>query len=720
MKEYFKKELAFFDLIFSSKKEAIDKLSQALVEKGYGVNYNSIYKAALQREEEFSTSIGNYIAMPHIRIPEMKKSVLLYAKVQSLDWDSTDGEKIRHIFFIALNDKDNIHMEIIQGLSKNVMNPKFIEKLDNNNSFDGLLELFDQNNNSLVEEESITNSDGYYDVVAVTACPTGIAHTYMAKDSLVAKAKEMGVSIKVETQGTEGSRNALTQDEIDNAKGVVLAIDRAIDLGRFTKHKNVLETSTRKTMKKPEEEINFVLDKKGKQIKSTTSSGNSNDAIAFNFDNFGKRLYKALMTGVSYMLPFVIFGGIMIAIAFMIDTFSGNKDAGSAFGTVNPGAKWFKFIGGLSFDLMVPILSAYIAYALVGKIGLLPAFVTGMISAGKMGPFQEATEGDPALGWLGTPTGVNSGFFGAIAGAILVSVLLILIMKYIVPKVPAMLNGIMQILIIPFFGTLVIVGIFFIVNIPFLYLNDGFMWVLSEIGKIPGLMPLLCLLLGLMMATDMGGPINKAAYVFATATLTNADGSAVSSIPMAATMAAGMIPPLGIALSTGIFRTKLWTKEEIDTTAANVVMGFSFITEGAIPFAAKDPKTIIPSSMAGSAIAGLMVALFQIGVSAPHGGIFVLPLVKTTVFDTTPLQIGLGITFYLVSIITGAFVTMLMIWIFKSFIWKDKNQKNSDNLDKIKQNKKSKFNFKKEGTKKQIIKSNYINNMLLKRTWSIQ
>ncbi|MGL4342951.1 MAG: PTS fructose transporter subunit IIABC [Metamycoplasmataceae bacterium] len=698
IEKYLNKDVALFDYKFKSKKDAIETLSKILVDKGFGENAKKIANSALEREKEFSTGIGNKIAMPHIRIPEMKKSVLLYAKVDPIDWDSLDNKKIEHIFFIALNDKDNVHMEIIQSLSKNIMNPEFIDKLDKNKTYKGLIELFKSSN---IEEKEIiqANENGKYDIVAITACPTGIAHTYMARDALIAKAKEMGVSIKVETQGTEGARNNLTQQEIDNAGGVILAIDRAVDLGRFSNHENILETSTRKVMKKADEEIQFILDKKGQKLKTNGNSEKSeNDQVSFNFDNFGKRLYKALMTGISYMLPFVIFGGIMIAIAFMIDI--PNKDSGGNFGTINPGAKWFKAIGDLSFGLMIPMLSAYIAYALVGKIGLLPAFVTGMISAGKMGDFGDG------MGWLGTPAGVNSGFFGAIAGGILVSVLIILLMKYIVIHVPKSLNGIMQILIIPFLGTLIIVGLFFLVNIPFLYINDGFSWMLNEIGKNSSLTILLGLMLGLMMATDMGGPINKSAYVFATLTLNNAAGE--GSYAMASVMAAGMVPPLGIALSTAIFRKKLWTKEEVDTTAANVIMGLSFITEGAIPFAAKNPKVIIPASMMGAGVAGLLSAAFQIKLGAPHGGIFVFALVKSDMFNTDAMAIGMGITLYLVAIITGAIVTMLGIWLLRS-VFDKKNGENQNNWFKNINIKKSNKNAKIE--KMKII--NYRNNNIL-------
>lgn len=670
MRKFFSEELMILDRRFKTKKEALKVLSTLIVEKKFGTNKDAILEAALKREKEFSTGIGNKIAIPHIRINKISKSVVLYARVEPLEWGSSDKQKVEHIFYIAISDKDSeLHMEIISALSKKFMNPLFVKQLEKIKDYKGFIKLFKEEKTK--EPIETKNETSNYEIVAVTACPTGIAHTYMAKDALVKQAQELGISIKVETQGTEGSRNTLTQSEINNAKGVILAIDRAIDLDRFSTHENVLETSTRKVMRKSKDEIELILNQKGEKIKNINAGGASIDNVSFNFEKFGRRIYKALMTGVSYMLPFVVFGGIMIAIAFMIDTFAGNKSTGENFGSVNPGAKWFKTLGGISFDLMTPILSAYIAYALVGKIGLLPAFVTGMISSGKMGDFIHKK-----IGWLGTPAGVSSGFFGAIVGALFVSTLIILFMKYLNPKVPKSLNGIMQILIIPFAGTLVMAGLFFLLNIPFLYLNNGFNWMLNKIGTTYAASIGLGLLLGIMMATDMGGPINKAAYIFATSTLASKSNDGTGTVAMAAAMAAGMIPPLGIALSTCIFRRKLWKKEEIDTAASNAIMGFSFITEGAIPFAAKDPKTIIPASIIGSGITGMLVSIFKIKSAAPHGGVFVLPLIRSELFKSEAMKIGLGITFFLLSILIGSIITMFMIWILKSFCWKnDKNGK---------------------------------------------
>ena len=700
IENFLNEKVCFFNLEFSTKEDALEYFSSQLVEKDFGKNEKKILLAALKREEEFSTGIGSEIAVPHIRIPEMKTSVLLFAKVKPMNWNSIDNQDIKYIFFIALNNKDNVHIEILSELSKNLMDENFLNQLENISTYDELINLF---NSTSHEDEIIQEVDGDYDVVGITACPTGIAHTYMAAEQLKKKASEMGVKIKIETQGTEGGRNILTEDEIKNSKGVLLAIDRAIDLDRFMDHPNVIETTTRKVIKNPELEINNILDKKGAKLKGGVSSGDSsNNLTGFNFDKFGTRIFKAMLTGVSYMLPFVIFGGIMIAIAFIIDI----PNAGSPnFGTVNDVAYWFKTLGGISFSMMVPMLGAYIAYALVGKVGLLPGFVTGFISAGAF-LFRHTIINDngesivETIGWFGTPSS-SSGFFGAIGGGILSAVLIILMMKYIVLKMPKSLNGIMQILVVPFFGTLIIAALFWIINIPLLYLNWGFTLFLNIFQGNNNLAIILGFIVGIMMATDMGGPINKAAYVFAVATLEETAGS--GTYVMASVMAAGMVPPLGIAISTA-FNKKLWTKEERDAGMANWIMGFSFITEGAIPFAAKNPKVIIPASMVGASIAGMLSAAFGITIAAPHGGIFVFALVKSTLFTNPGLSIGLGITLYLIAIILGSIITAIMINLFTKLFNKNKENKKPN----IKMEDKKTFYSKKK--KENISKMNIFEN----------
>ncbi len=697
---FLNEKVFFLDLEFKTKNEALKYFSSQLVEQGFGTNEKKILSAAKKREEEFSTGIGSSVAVPHIRIPEMKNSVLLFAKVKEMDWQSIDNQPIKYIFYIALNDQDNVHIEILSELSKNLMNDNFLQSLDNISSFDELINLFTNSQN--VEEEIVTEARGDYDVVGITACPTGIAHTYMAAEQLKKKAAEMGVKIKIETQGTEGGRNVLTPDEIKNAKGVLLAIDRAIDLDRFKGHENIIETTTRKVIKNPELEINNILEKKGSKLKSGVSSGGGDDLTGFNFNKFGTRTFKAMLTGVSYMLPFVIFGGIMIAIAFIIDIpYAGSPD----FGTVNDVAYWFKTLGGISFNMMVPMLGAYIAWALVGKVGLLPGFITGFISAGSF-LFRDQ-------GWFGTPAS-SSGFFGAIGGGILSAVLIILMMKYIVSKMPKSLNGIMQILVVPFLGTLIIAALFWIINIPLLYLNWGFTLFLDIFQGNNNLAIILGFIVGIMMASDMGGPINKAAYVFATATLSETAGQ--GTYVMASVMAAGMVPPLGIAISTALNK-KLWTKEEREAGLANWIMGISFITEGAIPFAAKNPKVIIPASMIGASFAGMLAAAFGITLAAPHGGIFVFALVKSTLFADSGMSIGLGITLYIIAITIGSIITAIMINLFTKLFNRNKGNKNPEiKLEKkvmfYKKNKKENIHkldiFKNKSTIKNKVKLCFI------------
>lgn len=514
------------------------------------------------------------------------------------------------------------------------------------------------------------NKNGYYDIVAVTACPTGVAHTFLAKDSLEKKAKEMGVSIKVETQGTEGSRNTLTDDEIKNAKGVILALDRSIDTSKFAGKENVVEISTRAAIKNPELEIKKVLNNEGKTFKGSSANNakkfeENTDLISFN--NFGKRIYQSLMNGVGHMLPFVIFGGILIAIAFMIDSFTGIP-AGheNELGSYYPTSLWFKQLGDIAFGLMVPILSAYMAFGLVGKGGLLPGFVTGMMATGVM--IQKELPDGTKVPWLMDFLDADklkmlsngSGFFGAIGGALLTAVIFILLTKYIFNKMPKSMNAINNILFMPLFGTFIIASLFFVINIPLQFVNLGFGMFLDLFSNQPELYPILGIIMGLMMCADLGGPINKAAYVFGTITLANA--GPLGSVPMAIAMGAGMVPPLAIALS-GTIDKKIWTEEQRKQSYVNYVMGISFISEGAIPYTAEQPKKMVISNLIGGAITGIMIAALQIGSLAPHGGIFVSPLLRCQldIANTESLQIGLGVTFFLVSVLTGAIIEAIII-----------------------------------------------------------
>lgn len=671
LNSFFKKDLVIINKKYSSKEDALKDFAKILETKKYAKNYKKVLEKVLDREKEFSTGIGNEIAVPHIRDDVMNKSVILFSKIAPLNWNSIDNKDVKIIFFIALskNDGESKHLDIISNLSRLFMDQNFckeIQAISDYNSLISTLKKYDDKNidSSKNLENNNKDNNSVYDIVAITACPTGIAHTFMAAQKLEEIAKSMDIKIKIETQGTEGSKNTLTQEEINNAKGVILAVDKTIDTSRFAGHKNVLEISTRAVIKDAKTQLKKSLNNEGIEMKGSkrqTSFEDNTDLISF--DKFGKRLYKSLMTGVSYMLPFVVFGGILIAISFLADLgFANNPELAKNLGSITNAAKWFGGLGKLSFGLIIPILSAYIAYAIVGKFGLLPGFVCGLISSGKFIGVLNPQDG--TLDWFNAPkdTDPNSGFFGAIIGGFLSAIILIVIIKYIFNYFPKQLNGIKNILFIPLIGTLLIGSLFWILNIPLIYVNYGFTLLLNEIDK-RNLSVLLGLILGVMMAIDLGGPINKAAYVFAITSLTTTSNQGYGTIAMASAMGAGMAPPLGIALSCTFFK-KLWTKEQRQAGYTNYIMGFSFISEGAIPFTTEQPKLLIPANIASGLISGLMISAFKIHLNAPHGGIFVMPLVKSKLSEkwTNEQQIGAGVGLFLLSIIIGAIISMLIIW----------------------------------------------------------
>lgn len=710
----FLQEDLFVDKTFNSKKDALIHFCKLLEKNGYVKSWKQAFNLAMEREKQFPTNIGSGIGMPHILNDVVNKPVILFAKVHGLKWDENDqGDlgKVNFIFHINYNKStgESSHMETIQELSKLLMKDSFINNLESINSISELKEIINNINNPRLEKsknilddklwlsrgviddknttskkhliqenieqntpinDKLNNSNGY-DVVAVTACPTGVAHTFLAKDSLEKKAKEMGVSIKVETQGTEGSRNTLTNEDIKNARGVILALDRSIDTTKFAGKENVVETSTRAAIKNPENEINKVLEGKGTTFKGNAAASNSGkleDDNLISFNKFGKRLYRSLMNGVGHMLPFVIFGGILIAIAFMIDTFVGvPEESKKLLGSYNDAAKWFKQIGDIAFSLLVPILAAYMTFGLVGKAGLLPGFVCGFIATGGM-IFKniDGVNVPWLMDWLPMDKlemlSNGSGFFGGIGGAILSAVVIILLSKYIFQKMPKSMNAINNILFLPLFGTLIIAGLFFLLNIPLQFVNLGFGMFLDVFSNRPELYPLLGLVMGLMMCADLGGPINKAAYVFGTIALSESTAQGNSSIPMAIAMGSGMVPPLAIALSA-TFDRKIWTSNQRKESYVNYILGLSFISEGAIPFTAAQPKKMIIANLVGGAVTGIAIAALRIGVLAPHGGIFVAPLYRCEwdFANTDALRIGLGISFFLGSILLGSLAEMGMI-----------------------------------------------------------
>ncbi len=622
----------------ASSKEDVIKQAVKLISKSGNISDVEVYqKGVFAREEESTTGIGEGIAIPHCKNDVVKAPTLAAMVVpEGVDYEALDGEKVQLLFLIAApNSEDNVHLEVLARLSEMLMNEDFKNKLVAAKNVKEFLKVInDAEAEKLEVKEEVT---GYPRVLAVTACPTGIAHTYMAEESLKNKAKEMGISIKVETNGSGGAKNIITPEEIEHCEGVVIAADVNVDVDRFA-GKRVVQTQVAKGIHEPEKLIKQALDpntpiyKEGAERKVASSQGK---------ESIGHQIYKHLMSGVSHMLPFVIGGGILIALAFLIDTIAGN--AGSAsFGSVNPVAAWFKTAGGFAFNFMVWVLAGFIAHSIAGRPGLAVGMVGGFIATQSTFNIQYAIDGVERS---------NSGFLGGIVAGFLAGYIVLGLGK-LFSKMPKSLDSLKPMLIYPVLGIALEAGFMYLFNSPLIYVNIGLSNMLQWMSENPALLIVLCFLLGLMMATDMGGPINKAAYVFGTAML--AQQTATGYIVMAAVMAGGMVPPLGIALSANLFPQK-YSKKERGDAMVNYVMGASFITEGAIPFAASDPWRVILSCGIGSGVAGLLTGLFQCQLLAPHGGIFVL----------ATIQPAWAIPLYLLSIVVGSVVTALLLGILK-------------------------------------------------------
>ena len=572
-----------------------------LMERGGNIADKEEYKACvLRREEEGSTGIGEGIAIPHAKTSAVKAPGLAAMLVQDgVDFDSLDGEPAKLFFLIAAPDtEDNVHLDVLSHLSMLLMNDDFRSELLKAGSAKEFLSVIDKYENEKFEDEDEAAApQEQRKVLAVTACPTGIAHTYMAAEALQEMAGKLGVAMKVETNGSGGVKNKLTAKEIEEAEGIIVAADKNVPVERFA-GKPVIFVKVADGINKPKELIEEILSGKvpayaGKG--GSEAEGEATDAK----ESLGRQIYKHLMNGVSHMLPFVIGGGILIALAFMFDM----EFAGTAkFGSGTPLAAFFKNIGGLAFSMMMPILAGYIAMS----IGERPALMLGIV-----GGFLAASGG--------------SGFFGALFAGFLGGYL-ILALRKVLGVLPDSLEGLKPILLYPVLG-LLIMGVLmtYVINPPTAAFNQwlaGALAGMSTTSKI-----LLGFVLGGMMSIDFGGPLNKAAYVFGTASLAAADGSAVSSEIMAAVMIGGMVPPVAIALSTLLFSDKFTAKER-QSGLTNFIMGLSFITEGAIPFAASDPLRVIPTCALGSAMAGALSMAFGCSVPAPHGGVFVFGVVQ--------------------------------------------------------------------------------------------
>ena len=572
-----------------------------LMERGGNIADKEEYKACvLRREEEGSTGIGEGIAIPHAKTSAVKAPGLAAMLVQDgVDFDSLDGEPAKLFFLIAAPDtEDNVHLDVLSHLSMLLMNDDFRSELLKAGSAKEFLSVIDKYENEKFEDEDEAAApQAQRKVLAVTACPTGIAHTYMAAEALQEMAGKLGVAMKVETNGSGGVKNKLTAKEIEEAEGIIVAADKNVPVERFA-GKPVIFVKVADGINKPKELIEEILS--GKVPAYAGKGGSEAEGEAADAkESLGRQIYKHLMNGVSHMLPFVIGGGILIALAFMFDM----EFAGTAkFGSGTPLAAFFKNIGGLAFSMMMPILAGYIAMS----IGERPALMLGIV-----GGFLAASGG--------------SGFFGALFAGFLGGYL-ILALRKVLGVLPDSLEGLKPILLYPVLG-LLIMGILmtYVINPPTAAFNQWLAGALASMSTTSKI--LMGFVLGGMMSIDFGGPLNKAAYVFGTASLAAADGSAVSSEIMAAVMIGGMVPPVAIALSTLLFSDKFTAKER-QSGLTNFIMGLSFITEGAIPFAASDPLRVIPTCALGSAMAGALSMAFGCSVPAPHGGVFVFGVVQ--------------------------------------------------------------------------------------------
>lgn len=634
IQDVLKKDVMLLDLQATSKEAVIDEMITSLVDKGYVTDFEVFKTGILNREAQTTTGLGDGIAMPHAKNAAVKEATVLFAKSnKGVDYASLDGQPTDLFFMIAAPEGANdTHLAALAELSKYLMKPGFADKLRSVSSPEEVIAVFDEAEaaDKVAEEEVVAPSGDRPFIVAVTACTTGIAHTYMAEEALKKQAAEMGVDIKVETNGASGVGNKLTAEDIKNAAGVIIAADKAVDMPRFN-GKPLVSRPVAAGIKQPEELINLILE--GKASAYTASEGAATVESSEKL-SLGKAFYKHLMSGVSQMLPFVIGGGILIALAFLVDNLLGvPNDSLSSLGSYNELASMFMKIGGAAFGFMLPLLAGYIAYSIAEKPGLVAGFVAGAIANSGLafGKIPYAAGGEETLALAG----VSSGFLGALVGGFLAGGV-VLVLRNALRNLPKSLQGLNAILLLPLLGTGLTGFLMFFVNIPMAAINTGMNNFLSGLEGSSAI--LLGLVLGGMMAVDMGGPVNKAAYVFGTGTLaaTVANGG---SVAMAAVMAGGMVPPLAVFVATLLYKNK-FTQEERNSGLTNIVMGLSFITEGAIPFGAADPARAIPSFIAGSALAGALVGLSGIQLMAPHGGIFVIALTSNPLLYLAYVAIG--------------------------------------------------------------------------------
>ena len=619
----------------AGKTEALNQCIDLMAKSGKIADVEKYRKGVFAREEEGTTGIGMGIAIPHCKSDAVTKAGLAAMVVKDgVDFESLDGTPAKIIFLIAApNTEDNVHLQVLSKLSVMLMDEQFTNSLINAGSVDEFLNIIDSAEKAKDEKEAAKEAKAKEPVevkkddvfiVAVTACPTGIAHTYMAAEAIEKKAKELGYQVKVETRGSGGAKNVLTDDEIAKAAGVIVACDTNVPTDRFD-GKKVIECQVSDGINKAEELIKRIAAGDAPVFKASGKKEASHSSVGGK-ESIGHKIYKHLMNGVSHMLPFVVGGGILIAIAFLIDGFSVDlnslpADQRANFGTITQAAALFKGIGGTAFGFMLPILAGFIAMSIADRPGLAVGFVGGSIAAN------------------GT-----SGFLGALVAGF-VAGYIVLLLKKVFSKLPESLDGMKPVLLYPLLG-IFLVGVImqFVVEPPIGALNTAINNGLNGLNGASAVV--LGILLGGMMSVDMGGPVNKAAYVFGTASI-----AAGNYNIMAAVMIGGMVPPIAIALATIFFKNK-FTAEERKAGPTNFIMGLSFITEGAIPFAASDPLHVLPACVVGSAVAGGLSMAFGCTLMAPHGGIFVVPTIGN------PLM-------YLVALVIGSFIACGLLGLLK-------------------------------------------------------
>lgn len=633
------KKVMLLDLQATTKEAAIDEMINSLVDNGVVTDFDVFKAGIMAREAQTSTGLGDGIAMPHSKNAAVKEATVLFAKSnKGVDYESLDGQPTDLFFMIAAPEGANdTHLAALAELSKYLMQDGFADRLRKVTSPDEVIAAFNTGEEEAQAEEAkkaqavkeAASSDKPL-IVAVTACTTGIAHTYMAEESLIKTGEEMGVNVRVETNGASGVGTPLTAEEISKAVGVIVAADKAVETARFD-GKKLLSKPVAAGIRQPQELIQNILDGKAEVFHAENAGAAQESSEKL---SLGGAFYKHLMSGVSQMLPFVIGGGIMIALAFLLDQIMGvPKDQLSQLGSYHEIAAQFKAIGGAAFGFMLPVLAGYIAYSIAEKPGLVSGFVAGAIasSGAAFGGIPFASGGKATLALAG----VSSGFLGALVGGFLAGGV-ILVLRKLLAGIPRALEGIRSILLLPLLGVFATGFLMLAVNIPMAAINTGLNNFLSSLSGSSAV--LLGLLVGGMMAVDMGGPVNKAAYVFGTGTLA-ATVTSGGSVVMAAVMAAGMVPPLAVFVATLLFKDK-FTEEERNSGLTNIVMGLSFITEGAIPFGAADPARAIPSFIVGSALTGALVGMAGIKLMAPHGGIFVIALTSNALLYLLFILIG--------------------------------------------------------------------------------